>query len=211
MKIRVLFLLCVIKAAVAQCPTACNSNEKCLRDYETGVYSCITIDCKGKAFNQDGMARQYGTLRKCGGTQPSPCYGSNGQVTDVSQCCAGVGFQQFTDLKMTKCSLVCIDATSCDVSEGCAGNINCPGVEECIDGKCVIPIPGTQCGECGKLPINGRCCGSGVKDHDGTCYCATGKKDCHAADRCTANFDCCDDGQCCRSGTCYENGGSCQK
>jgi hypothetical protein len=199
MKLYIVFIItCTVGTVLSQCSPSCTNNQRCLKDYESGTYSCITVNCKGNAFNQYGIARDYGHLRKCREAEPPNCKGSNTKVEFPYQCCSGIAFQQFTDLKMTKCSLVCDHAVRCDASEGCGASIHCPGVEECIDNKCVIPKEGVQCGACGKAPINGRCCGEGIHDN-GICSCSSGSSACTGEADCVGTGNghmvCCD-GKC---------------
>lgn len=71
----------------------------------------------------------------------------------------------------------------------------------CVNGKCDEPA----CAECGDKPNGRRCCGSGIVDRDGRCYCAeyNGDLGCLAPGKhCEAGTECCRggayDGKCCR-------------
>ncbi|KAH8648586.1 hypothetical protein BX600DRAFT_442872 [Xylariales sp. PMI_506] len=97
----------------------------------------------------------------------------------------------------------------CDCLHGCKLKSDNENRDlSCIQGKCVA----AECAPCGDLPLNRACCGAGVIDHDGKCYCPTGvgegcavnPKQCYSGDY---NDMCCgkgtdNEGRCCMEGTC---------
>ncbi|KAI9301553.1 hypothetical protein BJ944DRAFT_271325 [Cunninghamella echinulata] len=84
-------------------------------------------------------------------------------------------------------------------AQGCMMSSQCGLGEKCRDGVCIDPTntPG-QCGKCGQPPINDYCCGSGVKGHDGNCYCAKG------------NPGCLNDNECGKGRFCVRTTGKCK-
>lgn len=201
MKVLVLLLLGAV-AAQTTCTTPCGPNEKCLLPFGTNEYKCINLQKVGNG--------KYGALRKCITPLKAGCKGSNGKnINDSSECCAGIALNG--RINKTDYGLRCIDATKCDKSEGCSANIQCPYYEDCINNKCVTPKPGVDCGECGQSPIQGKCCGSGVRGQDGKCFCGTSGSSCTndsdclggsgGSDRICCGEKCCARSQC-ESGTC---------
>lgn len=84
----------------------------------------------------------------------------------------------------------CISIT---YGKSCNSDLNCDGSEICIKNICKNDEPGINCGNCGKSPINGRCCGKGIIDNikkTGLCYCGE-SGGCKEKRDCRANSDCC--------------------
>ncbi|KAI9306478.1 hypothetical protein BJ944DRAFT_238716 [Cunninghamella echinulata] len=106
-------------------------------------------------------------------------------------------------------ALICSQGSDFCIN-GCEASHNCPGIDFCSGGKCVSEEPGINCGDCGKLPINRKCCGRGVPGDNGVCCCVTGSKSCKEVGyEYTVNLNCCNDGRCCRPGTYSGDSGIC--
>ncbi|KAI9303565.1 hypothetical protein BJ944DRAFT_241335 [Cunninghamella echinulata] len=195
-----------VAMSIAQehCAPNCKPNEKCLKVYESeelqpGSFQCI--DTNNYIYGNFGNPRQCGVKYKGG------CKSRDAFVDFPYQCCGGVAVLRSRG--NDKIGLACYYGSDYCIN-GCEASYNCPGNEFCSEGKCVNEKSGVNCGDCENLPINGKCCGRGVLDHNGVCYCSTGSASCKEGGcECVVNMDCCDDGRCCRSGTCTENGGTC--
>lgn len=195
------FLLLGAVAAQSTCTIPCGSNEKCLLRPDANEYNC---------FNLQKNSGDFGILRKCTTPSKNGCRGSNTPVDDPSECCSGIAYVMYVS-SIKDFGLGCRNAVQCDRSEGCTVNVQCPDSQYCIKNKCVTPKPGIDCGECGKLPIEGRCCGSGIRGRDGNCYCVSGSSSCTNDSDClggSGGLDriCCG-GKCCGRSSCRS--GSC--
>jgi hypothetical protein len=189
MKLIVVLILFFTQAfSIEQCP-GCDKN--CWRNNNNGQYQCVDLS----NFNS---VVDFGTLRKCRTPTVSGCFGSGGRnIQNPSQCCSGVAKTQGGKNRMY---LMCLGSDICDKSDGCGADINCRYNEYCIDHKCVIEQENVNCGSCNKLPIRGKCCGSGIT-HEGICTCATGKcgsnVDCQYKNgKYYRDYVCCPDGRC---------------
>jgi hypothetical protein len=89
--------------------------------------------------------------------------------------------------------LMFLNVISVVSAKTCVGNWDCADLgQKCRDNICVF-----ECGECGKPPVNGDCCGSGVKGHDGNCYCAGTNTGCINSSDCGPGMVCQSNGKCC--------------
>jgi hypothetical protein len=168
------FILISITAA-QMCSPPCGPDATCLRNTESNLYGCYKLSCE--------VEWNFGKPRKCSVRHKKHCRETGQHVSDPSECCDGVAAVHAYSKDQRACGLKCV-RTKCDRTKGCSKNIDCEGVEECIDGTCEVPIPGVECGICGKPPINGRCCYQGVIDPSGTCFCPDNDG------YCTKNMDC---------------------
>ncbi|KAJ2957544.1 hypothetical protein NQZ79_g6771 [Umbelopsis isabellina] len=162
-------------AAAQMCYPPCGPDATCLRNMESNLYGCYKLSPE--------VVWKFGAPRKCAVRHRDNCKETDQRVSDPSECCDGVAAVREDDKDERTCGLRCVQ-TNCDTTKGCSNNGDCQDYEECIDGTCEVPIPGVECGICGKPPINGRCCYEGVIDPSGKCFCPDNNG------YCTKHIDC---------------------
>lgn len=149
--------------------------------YAVGYTCSNDVDCKPPSLNECKTA--YNNSKQALNPQLSSCVDGLCRRTDV-----------YVD-------------QGCDCLQGCYFKTARLSTRDqsCIAGICTA----AECAACGEVAGNRACCGSGVRDSDGTCFCSTGAGEGCATDvdKCGGNTVCCSSGtsnvgRCCTSGTC---------